>query len=105
MQAAVKQRALASVGSVARYVPHDATQIFSFVASPRVRANPWVLYQRLHASGIHHCLGAALARLEAAVAIPAILRALTNLALAGRPRWRQTFVLRGFTSLPVRWTP
>lgn len=55
-------------------------------------------------SGVHHCLGAALARLEAAVAIPAILRGLPNLELAGRPRWRQTFVLRGFTELPVRWS-
>jgi cytochrome P450 len=54
-------------------------------------------------SGIHHCLGAALARLEAAVAIPAILRGLPELELAGRPRWRDTFVLRGFTELPVRW--
>ena len=54
-------------------------------------------------SGIHHCLGAALARLEGAVAIPAILRQLPDLELAGRPRWRRTFVLRGFTELPVRW--
>ena len=54
-------------------------------------------------TGIHHCLGAALARLEAAVAIPAIVRSLPDLELAGRPRWRDTFVLRGFTRLPVRW--
>ncbi|MET0902758.1 MAG: cytochrome P450, partial [Acidimicrobiales bacterium] len=54
-------------------------------------------------SGIHHCLGAALARLEGAVAIPAILRLLPDLELAGRPRRRSTFVLRGFTELPVRW--
>ncbi len=54
-------------------------------------------------NGIHHCLGAALARLEAAVLIPALLRGLPELQLAGRPRWRETFVLRGFTRLPVRW--
>lgn len=53
--------------------------------------------------GIHHCLGAALARLEAAVAIPAIIQGLPNLALAEEPAWRDTFVLRGMTSLPVRW--
>jgi cytochrome P450 len=54
-------------------------------------------------SGIHHCLGAALARLEGAVAITTVLRTLPDLHLAGRPRWRNTFVLRGLTSLPVRW--
>lgn len=54
-------------------------------------------------SGIHHCLGAALARLEAAVAIPALLQGLPGLELAGRPTQRDTFVLRGFAELPVRW--
>jgi cytochrome P450 len=54
-------------------------------------------------SGIHHCLGAALARMEAAIAIPAILRHLPELELAGRPTRRNTFVLRGLTELPVRW--
>lgn len=55
-------------------------------------------------TGIHHCLGAALARLEAELAIPALLRELPGLELDGKPQWRQTFVLRGFTSLPVRWS-
>jgi cytochrome P450 len=55
-------------------------------------------------TGIHHCLGAALARLEAEIAVPAVLRELPDLALDGRPRWRETFVLRGVTQLPVRWT-
>jgi cytochrome P450 len=54
-------------------------------------------------TGIHHCLGAALARLEAELAIPALLRQLPGLALDGKPQWRQTFVLRGFTELPLRW--
>ena len=54
-------------------------------------------------SGIHYCLGAALARLEGAVAIDAVLRALPGLRLAARPHWRDTFVLRGLTSLPVSW--
>jgi unspecific monooxygenase len=61
--------------------------------------NPHVAFS----SGIHYCIGAPLARLEAAIAIPAILRALPDLALAGRPRWRDTFVLRGLTALPVSW--
>jgi cytochrome P450 len=54
-------------------------------------------------SGIHYCLGAALARLEAAIAIPAVLRSLPELHLASRPRWRDTYVLRGLRSLPVSW--
>lgn len=54
-------------------------------------------------SGIHHCLGAALARLEAESAIPAVLRALPGLTLAATPIQRETFVLRGMTALPVRW--
>lgn len=54
-------------------------------------------------SGIHHCLGAALARMEIAVAVPRILQALPDLRLAATPRWRDTFVLRGLTALPVAW--
>jgi unspecific monooxygenase len=65
------------------------------------RPNPHLSFS----AGAHHCLGASLARLEAAVTIPAILRALPDLGLAGRPRWRDTFVLRGLTALPVTWRP
>jgi cytochrome P450 len=54
-------------------------------------------------TGIHHCLGAALARLEAEVAVPGLLRELPELELDGKPTWRQTFVLRGCTELPIRW--
>jgi cytochrome P450 len=53
--------------------------------------------------GIHHCLGAALARLEASITIPAVLRALPELRLAARPSWRDTFVLRGLSALPLAW--
>jgi cytochrome P450 len=63
--------------------------------------NPHVSFS----TGIHHCLGAALARLEAELAVPAILRGLPGLELDGKPRWRSTFVLRGVTRLPLRWIP
>jgi hypothetical protein len=54
------------------------------------------------ASGIHYCVGAPLARLEAQTAIGALLREAPNLRLAtDRPEWRKTFVLRGLVSLPV----
>jgi cytochrome P450 len=55
--------------------------------------------------GIHHCLGAQLARIEAEVAIATLLRRLPELELddAVNPEWRPTFVLRGLKRLPARW--
>lgn len=54
------------------------------------------------AAGAHHCLGAALARLESEVALRALLDRFPTLGLAGRPVRRPTFILRGLTSLPLR---
>jgi cytochrome P450 len=51
--------------------------------------------------GIHHCLGAALARLEGEVALSALLARFSRIELAGRPLRRPTFTLRGLESLPV----
>jgi cytochrome P450 len=53
-------------------------------------------------SGIHYCIGAALARLEGEVGLQALFRRFPDLALAGPPRRRPTRVLRGFDSIPVR---
>jgi cytochrome P450 len=55
--------------------------------------------------GIHHCLGAQLARIEAEVAIATLLRRLPELKLDDtvNPEWRPTFVLRGLKRLPARW--
>jgi cytochrome P450 len=55
--------------------------------------------------GIHFCLGAQLARLEASIAISTLLRRLPNLQLvnAENPEWRPTFVLRGLKALPASW--
>ena len=55
--------------------------------------------------GIHHCLGAQLARIEAEVAISTLLRRLPELRLddAENPEWRPTFVLRGLKRLPASW--
>jgi cytochrome P450 len=53
-------------------------------------------------SGIHHCLGAALARLEGAEAIPALVRRFPNMELAtNRPAWNGRVILRGLDALPV----
>jgi cytochrome P450 len=55
--------------------------------------------------GIHLCLGAQLARIEAEVAISTLLRRLPGLRLdnAENPEWRPTFVLRGLKDLPASW--
>jgi cytochrome P450 len=55
--------------------------------------------------GIHHCLGAQLARIEAEIAISTLLRRLPDLRLddAVNPEWRPTFVLRGLKCLPASW--
>jgi cytochrome P450 len=55
--------------------------------------------------GIHFCLGAQLARIEAEVAIATLLRRLPDLRLddVKTPEWRPTFVLRGLRSLPASW--
>ncbi len=54
--------------------------------------------------GIHYCLGAPLARLEAQIAFTTLLRRFPNLRLAV-PRsalpWRKSLPLRGLQSLPV----
>jgi cytochrome P450 len=55
--------------------------------------------------GIHFCLGAQLARIEAEVAIGTLLRRIPSLRLDDPEHvdWRPTFVLRGLRSLPASW--
>jgi cytochrome P450 len=54
--------------------------------------------------GIHFCIGAPLARLEAKVAFERLLARTTTIELAGEPVRNESFVLHGLTSLPLRWT-
>jgi cytochrome P450 len=56
--------------------------------------------------GIHFCIGAQLARIEAEVVFSTLLRRMPDLKLAdlGAPKWRESFTLRGLTTLPVTWT-
>jgi cytochrome P450 len=57
--------------------------------------------------GIHYCLGAPLARLEARIAIRTLLDRCPDLALDIHPAaitWRPGMMIRGPRSLPVRFT-
>ena len=55
--------------------------------------------------GIHFCLGAWLARLEARVVLATVLRRLPGLALgAATPRWKPMIFLRGLEALPLSWS-
>lgn len=54
--------------------------------------------------GIHYCLGAPLARLEARTALQTLLERAPDLALDGPPgEWLPGMLIRGLRSLPVRW--
>ncbi|PKV86151.1 cytochrome P450 [Streptomyces sp. TLI_146] len=58
--------------------------------------------------GIHYCLGAPLARLEARTALATLLRRLPDLRLGADPadlRWRGGLIMRGLRTLPVEFTP
>jgi cytochrome P450 len=55
--------------------------------------------------GIHFCLGAQLARIEAGIVLGTLVRRLPSLRLTEpvQPKWRASFTLRGLTELPVEW--
>jgi cytochrome P450 len=58
--------------------------------------------------GIHYCLGAPLARLEAQIAFGALLERFGSMTLAVPPqalRWRPSTLIHGLESLPVRLRP
>jgi cytochrome P450 len=58
--------------------------------------------------GIHYCLGAPLARLEAEIAFRGLLERFGSMTLAVPPdalRWRPSSLIHGLESLPVRLVP
>jgi cytochrome P450 len=53
--------------------------------------------------GIHHCIGAALARMEGEIAFTALLARFGTMELmTDEPHWRPSFTLRGLLDLPLR---
>ena len=53
--------------------------------------------------GIHHCLGAPLARLEGRIALETLIERFSQMSLLDdRPRFHKAIVLRGLKSLPLR---
>jgi cytochrome P450 len=56
-------------------------------------------------AGVHFCLGAPLARMELAESLSLLAAAYPELELAGVPRRRPTFVLRGYSTVPVSGGP
>jgi cytochrome P450 len=58
--------------------------------------------------GIHYCVGAPLARLEAEITLSTLLRRFGTLTLAGDPTelvWRGSSLIHGLRHLPVRAVP
>ena len=53
--------------------------------------------------GVHHCLGAALARMELQEALRALLLELPELHLAGDIVWKAEMLVRGPVTMPVGW--
>ncbi|OLT37727.1 cytochrome [Actinomadura sp. CNU-125] len=53
--------------------------------------------------GLHHCLGAPLARMELQVGIATLFRRLPELKLAGEPVYLEGVLTGGMTDLPITW--
>ncbi|MFP3902260.1 MAG: cytochrome P450, partial [Acidimicrobiia bacterium] len=54
--------------------------------------------------GIHHCLGAHLARLQAEIALAALLTRLGDLRPDGEVTWSGRTTLRSVATVPLAWS-
>jgi cytochrome P450 len=54
-------------------------------------------------AGIHFCLGAPLARMEAQIAFQTFARRIGDFELTDEPTYREAFVLRGLSKLPIEF--
>lgn len=53
------------------------------------------------ASGIHYCLGSALAKLETEVAVGSLFKRFPSIAIVGTPSWRDRLTIRGVNQLQL----
>ena len=56
-------------------------------------------------SGVHHCLGAALARMEGEIAVTRLVRRFGELSLAAEPTFNGRIILRGRDRIPITLGP
>jgi len=54
--------------------------------------------------GVHHCIGNVLARREGQLALRWMVETFEKVELIGPVQVNQPFILRGLTTLPIRWT-
>jgi len=54
--------------------------------------------------GVHHCIGSALARREGELALRWIVERFETVEQIGPVAVNEPFILRGLTTLPIRWT-
>ena len=67
------------------------------LALPRANANRHLAFS----GGIHYCLGASLARLEASVAIGRLIRRFDEIELLAEPTFRDRLTIRGVDRMPL----
>ena len=84
---------------------HDPS-VFASPGTFDISRDPPAKPQLTFGSGIHYCLGAALARAEQQEALAIMAKRLPNLELAGEITWKSALVgIFGPEHLPVRFTP
>ena len=71
----------------------DTAQKFNITRSPNNHVS--------FGAGVHFCLGANLARMEAQIAFEHFARRVGHFRLAAEPSYRENFVLRGLSRLPI----
>jgi cytochrome P450 len=54
--------------------------------------------------GVHHCIGNVLARREGQMALRWMIDTFETIELTGEVKVNQPFILRGLTTLPIKWT-
>jgi len=79
---------------------HDA---YRFEAPGQLKFDRGVNQHLGFGHGVHHCLGAPLARLELQEALRALLSTLPTLRVAGDIKWKTEMLVRGPRTMPVGW--